>query len=73
MSTTTSFFIPVQEQIHRVEGLMRSQAEGHNPDLKAALDHLIASGGKRIRPTLTILTGRMLGADEDRAVTLAAA
>ncbi|MHB8193639.1 MAG: polyprenyl synthetase family protein [Bellilinea sp.] len=73
MSTTTSFFIPVQEQIHRVEGLMRSQAEGHNPDLKAALDHLIASGGKRIRPTLTILTGRMLGADENRAVTLAAA
>ncbi|MHB1481645.1 MAG: polyprenyl synthetase family protein, partial [Bellilinea sp.] len=51
----------------------RSQAEGHNPDLKAALDHLIASGGKRIRPTLTILTGRMLGADENRAVTLAAA
>lgn len=52
---------------------MRSQAEGHNPDLRAALDHLISSGGKRIRPTLTILTGRMLGADEDRAVTLAAA
>lgn len=52
---------------------MRSQAEGHNPDLKAALDHLIASGGKRIRPTLTILTGRMLGADENRVVTLAAA
>lgn len=73
MSATTSFFIPVQDQIHRVESLMRSQAVGHNPDLKAALDHLIASGGKRIRPTLTILTGRMLGADEDRAVTLAAA
>ena len=73
MSTTASFFIPVQDQIHRVEHLMRSQAEGHNPDLKAALDHLISSGGKRIRPTLTILTGRMLGADEDRLVTLAAA
>ncbi len=73
MSATTSFFIPVQEQIRRVEGLMRSQAEGHHPDLRAALDHLISSGGKRIRPTLTILTGRMLGADEDRTVTLAAA
>ncbi len=73
MSTTTSFFTPVQEQIHRVEAMMRSQAEGHNPDLKAALDHLISSGGKRIRPTLTILTGRMLGADEEKLVTLAAA
>lgn len=73
MSTTTSFFIPVQEQIHRVEAMMRAQGEGHNPDLKAALDHLISSGGKRIRPTLTILTGRMLGAAEDKLVTLAAA
>ncbi len=73
MSTATSFFTPVQDQIHRVEGLMRSQAEGHNPDLRAALDHLISSGGKRIRPTLTILAGKMLGADEDRLVTLAAA
>jgi len=73
LSTATSFFTPVQDQIHRVEGLMRSQAEGHNPDLRAALDHLIASGGKRIRPTLTILTGKMLGADEERLVTLAAA
>src|SRR3990172_5997111 len=53
--------------------MMRSQAEGHNPDLKAALDHLISSGGKRIRPTLTILTGRMLGGDEEKLVTLAAA
>jgi geranylgeranyl pyrophosphate synthase len=73
LSTTTSFFIPVQEQIHRVEAIMRSQGEGHNSDLKAALDHLISSGGKRIRPTLTILIGRMLGAEEDRLVTLAAA
>jgi len=52
---------------------MRSQGEGHNPDLKAALDHLISSGGKRIRPTLTILTGRMLGAEEEKLVILAAA
>ncbi len=73
MSTTTSFFIPVQEQIHQVETLMKTQAEGHHPDLQAALEHLLASGGKRIRPTVTILVGRMLGAPTEKIITLAAA
>ena len=73
MTTSTSFFISVQDEIKRVEEIMRSQADGYNPDLQAAVEHLIASGGKRIRPTLTLLTGHMLGADEERLVTLAAA
>ncbi len=73
MNTVNSFFLPVQEQIRQVEKLMRSQAENHHPDLQAAIDHLLASGGKRIRPTLTLLVGRMLGGDEPRLITLAAA
>jgi len=73
LNTTTSFFSPVQSQIHQVEHLMRSQAENQHPDLQAALDHLLASGGKRIRPTLTLLVGRMLGGEEPRLITLAAA
>ena len=73
MSTTTSFFIPVQDQIRQVEHLMKIQAQDHHPDLQAALDHLLASGGKRIRPTVTLLIGRMLGADENRLITLASA
>lgn len=73
MNTMNSFFIPVQEQIRQVEQLMRSQAENHHPDLQAAIDHLLSSGGKRIRPTLTLLVGRMLGGDEPRLITLAAA
>lgn len=73
MSTTTSFFNPVQEQIHQVEHLMKSQADGNHPDLQAALNHLIAAGGKRIRPTVTLLIGRMLGAEESRLITLSGA
>jgi geranylgeranyl pyrophosphate synthase len=73
LNSTISFFIPVQEQIRQVEQLMRSQADNHHPDLQAAIDHLLASGGKRIRPTLTLLVGRMLGGDESRLITLAAA
>lgn len=52
---------------------MRSAANGHHPDLKAALDHLLSSGGKRIRPAVALLTGGMLGADQERLITLAAA
>ncbi len=68
----TSFFVPVLDQIHQVEDLIRAQAEGYHPDLQAALEHLLKSGGKRIRPTLTLLVGRMLGAPEPQLITLAA-
>lgn len=51
---------------------MRSQSDGQHQDLQAALDHLLASGGKRIRPTVTLLVGQMLGATEEALITLAA-
>jgi len=68
-----TFFEPVQGLIHQVEERMRSQSDGHHPELNSALQHLLASGGKRIRPAITLLTGGMLGADKDRLITLAAA
>lgn len=72
--TTVSFFATVQDEIQLVEKRMRAQADDSNhPDLSAALDHLLASGGKRIRPTLGFLVGQMLGAPDDKLVTLGAA
>lgn len=67
------FFILVKAEISQMERLMRSQADGSHPDLQAALDLLLSAGGKRIRPTVTFLTGLMLGAPRDRLVTLAGA
>ena len=52
---------------------MRAQADESHPDLRAALEHLLAAGGKRVRPTLGLLVGNMLGAEEWRLVTLGAA
>ena len=52
---------------------MRSQADESHPDLRAALEHLLAAGGKRIRPTLGLLVGNMLGAPLEKLVTLGAA
>ncbi len=56
-----------------VENLMRSQADSHHPDLGTALNHLLSSGGKRIRPGVVLLTGNMLGGDVQRLVTLSSA
>ena len=72
MSTVT-FFTPVQEEMRQVEELMRVQADEHHPELRAALHHLLGAGGKRIRPTLGLLVGNMLGADPRTLITLAAA
>jgi geranylgeranyl pyrophosphate synthase len=69
----TNFFIPVQPLIDQVEDLMRLQSRDHHSELGAALDHLLSSGGKRIRPALALLTGGMLGANTSRLITLAAA
>ena len=52
---------------------MRAQADDRHPDLRIALENLLASGGKRVRPTLVLLTGNMLGANPERLITLAAA
>lgn len=52
---------------------MRAQGEDSHPDLRAALEHLLAAGGKRIRPTLGLLIGHMLGGNVEKLITLGAA
>jgi geranylgeranyl pyrophosphate synthase len=71
--STSTFVQPVQATIEKVEALMREQADDRHPDLKVAFENLLAAGGKRVRPTLVLLTGNMLGADPERLITLAAA
>jgi geranylgeranyl pyrophosphate synthase len=71
--STVTFFTSVQDQLKFVEGRIRDQAgEEHHPDLRSALEHLLSAGGKRIRPTLGLLVGNMLGAPEEKLITLGA-
>jgi geranylgeranyl pyrophosphate synthase len=63
----------IRDEMIKVEELMRSQADGRHSDLEMALRHLLSSGGKRIRPTVALLIGEMLGGDPQRLITLAAA
>jgi geranylgeranyl pyrophosphate synthase len=70
---TAPFFAPVQLGLQEVETLLHAQADDAHPDLRSAVEHLLSSGGKRIRPAVGLLTGRMLGAPHDKLLTLAAA
>jgi geranylgeranyl pyrophosphate synthase len=71
--SAVSFISPVTEEIKLVEERMRSQADESHSDLRAALDHLMSAGGKRVRPTLGLLVGNMLSAPLERSVTFSAA
>jgi geranylgeranyl pyrophosphate synthase len=68
-----TFTSPIEDRIKLVEERMHAQADGHHAAVGAALHHLLSSGGKRIRVVITLLTGKMLGADQDKLITLAAA
>jgi geranylgeranyl pyrophosphate synthase len=63
----------VQEDIRKVEELMYAQANRHHPELQAAINHLVISGGKRVRPALALMVGEMLTGDKEHIITLAAA
>jgi geranylgeranyl pyrophosphate synthase len=63
----------VKPDIKAMENLIRVQVEDNHPDLAIALDLLLSSGGKRVRPTVTILVGKSLNADYTRVITMAAA
>ena len=70
---TVTFFTSVQDQLRFVEQRIREQSgDEHHPDLRSALEHLLSAGGKRIRPTLGLLVGNMLGAPEEKLITLGA-
>ena len=65
--------IAITDKLREVEELMLRQADNYHLDLQSAMKHMLSSGGKRVRPTLTLLIGDMLGGPQDRLITLAAA
>ena len=66
------FASSIEDKLIQVEKKMMSRSSGHHPDLTAALNHLLASGGKRIRPIITLLMGSLLGADDEKLISLGA-
>jgi len=63
----------LKDDIKSVEKCMLDQANGYFPDFAVALELLLSSGGKRIRPIIALLTGKMLNGDNQRLIMLASA
>lgn len=72
-ATTLTFSDLVATGLTAVATRMREATLAENLELDAALDQLLGSRGKRLRPTLVLLSGGLLGADYARTVDLAAA
>ena len=67
-----SFFPLLQANLKEMETLIKQQADGYNQDIYSALEILMKSGGKRIRPIITLLVGYMLNAPLKQLINLAA-
>lgn len=63
----------IQPNIHEVEARMRAQFSDNPSLLVATLDQLILTGSKRIRPTISLLIGRMFNTEREILLDLAAA
>ena len=71
--TATEFYAPVRGPLDAVEARLRDAPLGQHEALTKATEHLLNSGGKRIRPALSLLASGVVSADFDPAVSLAAA
>ncbi len=72
-SQTATFIDLTRPYLEEIELVMRQSAGHHHASLDKAIDHLLSSGGKRIRPIAAILIGLMLDADINRITVHAAA
>jgi len=73
---TIAVFDLVKDDLQRVEIRLHDVPLRSDADLKLvteAIGHLLDAGGKRIRPALTLLTGRLYPSDVDKIISMAAA
>lgn len=61
------------EDLQAVNALILDIVEHEIPLIKSTAEHIIASGGKRLRPLLTLLSARALNTPNTRHIRLAAA
>jgi geranylgeranyl pyrophosphate synthase len=73
MTPTVGLFDLVAEDIKHVEEKMRSGVAERYSDLQAVIDYLMGAGGKRLRPTLTLMAANFYPVDKEKSYALAAA
>ena len=73
---TAAIYAPVQPGLERVDAKLKglaSQASAATEDLRPLLDYVAETGGKRIRPAVTLLASHSYPHDPDKLVLMASA
>jgi len=72
-ATLDALYALIQEDLKRVDALILSRVKTEIPLIHQIASHIIASGGKRIRPALTLISSQLCGYHGQRQIPLAAA
>ncbi|MSQ07525.1 MAG: polyprenyl synthetase family protein [Dehalococcoidia bacterium] len=70
---TASIYAPIQPKLARVEEHLRSLPQTSLPDLEPLLSYVLTSGGKRIRPAITLLAADCYPHDQEKPLIMAGA
>lgn len=72
-SRTASIYQPIEEDLIQVEKRLGGLANIETPFLPELLDYVSLTGGKRVRPAITLLAGSLFPGDHDHRIDMAAA
>ena len=74
VATHNGLFTVISREMQEVEDRLQAPVEESGALLSAVVQYALASGGKRIRPALLLLSAQACGADQrERGITLASA
>ena len=70
---TASIYAPIQAELSLVDEKLRSLAPAEVGHLRPLLDYVAETGGKRVRPAITLLAGHFYPHDPEKLVLMAGA
>ena len=68
--SVASIYEPIKDGLELVEKRLKFLSNVEFPWVSVPLSYVLDSGGKRIRPVLTLLSGKFYNYDVDRLVTM---
>jgi geranylgeranyl pyrophosphate synthase len=72
MVRVASIYAPIQEELAQVEEALQAIKRVDFPELSEMLDHVLAPGGKMLRPSIALLAGKFSNNHQELLVPLAA-
>tara|TARA_B100000945_G_scaffold314667_1_gene312592 strand:- start:9334 stop:10359 length:1026 start_codon:yes stop_codon:yes gene_type:complete len=73
MSNISTIIKPLTHDLALMENRLREPFQDQHEILTLATEHLLSSGGKRLRPAIALLSSKIFNANKDYAISLAAA